>query len=262
MRRRHASWTRAARGRGALCCALAALWLGVLATQPAQAQAPCPFEPNAAPERCEKLARRAHKLNEQEARRSAILGYRTQHPWRVSLLADASLSALYLKDMYAVGLWGVGAGVSVLREVAPAWALRLDGLGRFGSGRVREYNPASSGPIDASAGYVGGAELRVAMLWRLNTMYVGPALALGFLHLQERTLHAADFASESDDAFDDTTLHIPANAAFAALGVIIGGEPIPRGPFSINLHFTPGIWDDMRHLYLSVALELSIKLWD
>ena len=81
--------------------------------------------------------------------------------------------------------------------------------------------------------------------------------------MQERTLHAADFAGESDHALhDDTTLRIPANTAFVGVGVVLGGEPIPRGPYSINLHFTPGVWGDMRHLYLSAALELSIKLWD
>lgn len=165
--------------------------------------------------------------------------------------------------MIAVGLWGIGVGVSVLREVAPAWALRTDALGRFCGGRIREYNPAHAGPIDTSAGYVGGAELRVAMLRRLRAVYVGPALALGFMHLRERTLRATDFVAEPDRAFyDDTTLHVPANVAFMGMGVVFGGEPVPRGPYSINLHFTPGVWGDMRHLYLSAALELSIKVWD
>jgi hypothetical protein len=239
------------------------LLLGVLATQSARAEAPCPYEAYATPERCEKLARRAYKLGEREARKRAILDYRAQHPWRVSLLADASFSALGLKDMYAAGLWGVGAGASVLRELLPTWALRMDVLARFGSGRIRMYNPADSGLIETSAGYVGGVELRTAWLWRLRAVYVGPAVALGYLHLRESTLDAADFATAVDDAVhDETTLHIPANAPFLGLGVVLGGEPIPRGPYSINVHFTPGAWGDMRHLYLSVALELSIKLWD
>jgi hypothetical protein len=242
-------------------CWLWLLLLGVLTTQTVQAQAPCPFDPYASYERCEKLARRAQKLNEREMRRSAILNYRVQHPWRVSLLADTSFSALGLTNMYAVGFWSVGAGASVLREVAPAWTLRMDALGRFGHGRIRDYGFDYSAPIDASAGYVAGAEARVAMLWRLRAVYAGPALSLGYLHLPERTLHEADFVPDRE-SYTDTTLHIPANAAFFGVGVVFGGEPIPRGPYSINLHFTPGAWGDMRHLYLSAAIELSIKLWD
>ncbi|HEX6243576.1 MAG TPA: hypothetical protein VFZ61_21835 [Polyangiales bacterium] len=44
--------------------------------------------------------------------------------------------------------------------------------------------------------------------------------------------------------------------------MVLGAEPVPRAPVSINVHITPGVWNDFRHMYMSVALDVSVKLWD
>ena len=237
----------------------------LLAAAPrANAQWVCPLEPGAPPARCAKLEHRAEKLRLRAERDAAVRAYRSAHPWRVSLLLETSLFGLGLGHVNVAGSWGVGAGVSTLRELGGSWALRMDGLGRFGRGHISSWGFANPGPIDASTDFLGGVELRAAMLARFHNVYIGPALALGLLGLQRQTLHEADFPGEGGD-YDhgfSATVRVPSAAAFMAAGLMVGGEPAPRGPVSFNLHMTPGVWNDFRHFYFSIALDVSVKLWD
>jgi hypothetical protein len=55
---------------------------------------------------------------------------------------------------------------------------------------------------------------------------------------------------------------VPRHTAQLAAGFVLGGELTPGGLVGFNVHFTPGVWDDFRHLYLDVGLAMTIKLWD
>jgi hypothetical protein len=245
------------------CVALA--WLSLASGAHAQVIAPfvCPVDPYVYPERCEKLARRQQRQLEKQARAAEVEIYRAQHPLRVSAIIESDLFMLGLGNSYVAGFWGLAAGPSLLHELAPAWAVRADLLGRFGHGHISNWNIDSGGPIDATAGFFGGVELHGALLRRMGAVYLGPALSLGFLHLNDQTLHEDAF--EHEDGFDHgnhRTVQVPHDAAFFAGGFVLGGEPVPDGQVGLNLHFMPGVWNDFRHLYLDLALVVTIKLWD
>lgn len=245
------------------CVALA--WLALATSAHAQVTTPfvCPVDPFIYPERCEKLARRQERQLEKQMRAIEIESYRAQHRLRVSAVAESDLFMLGLGNAYVAGFWGVAAGPSLLYELAPAWTLRADLVGRFGHGHLSNWNVDSPRPIDTTAGFFGGVELHGALLRRMGSVYLGPALSLGFLHLNEQTLYEADFAH--DDGFyhsDFGRVQVPHDAAFLAAGFVLGGEPAPGGQVGLNLHLMPGIWNDFHHLYMDLALVVTIKLWD
>lgn len=213
----------------------------------------CPVDPLIYPDKCEKLARR-HE-------RGAVMAlYPMQHPLRVSAIVEGDAFMLGLGDLYVAGFWGVAAGPSLVYEVAPPWALRFDLIGRLGHGHISSWNVDSPGPIDASAGYLGGVAARTAVLRRMRVMYFGGTLALGFVHLTKRTLHEQDFDDSTHDF--DKTVRVPRDAAYFAAGFVLGGELSPGGRVGFNVHLTPGAWNDFRHLYMEAAFVVSVKLWD
>jgi hypothetical protein len=226
----------------------------------------CPVDPFVYAEKCEKLARREQQRAERERYRVQhqveLERYRVQHPLRVSLVAQGDLFMLGLGNNYVAGFWGVAAGASLVYEIAPSWALRFDLLGRFGHGHISNWNVDYPGPIDTSAGYLGGVEVQGSMLRRIGVMYLGPVLSLGLLHLHDQTLHEQDFKDERDgDAFH-STVRVPSNASFLAGGVVLGSELTPSGQVGFNIRLTPGVWNDFHHFYLDFAFALTVKLWD
>jgi hypothetical protein len=122
------------------------------------------------------------------------------------------------------------------------------------------------GPIDGVIGSLTRTAIchvHGTLLRRIGVFYIGPALSVGLLHLRGQTLHEQDFKDENgSERGYGLTVRMPDNAAFLAGGFVVGGEPIPGGQWGVNLHLLPGIWNDFRHLYLDVALVVTVKVWD
>lgn len=238
---------------------IASAWLCLVRAAEAQ-PSPCPIDPYLYPEKCAKIARRRERQAEKAARIAAEEAYRVAHPLRISAIAQADLFMLGLGNAYVAGFWGLSAGASLAYELEPRAALRVDLSARFGRGHISNWNIDDPGPIDTSAGYLAGAELRAAYLRRMRAFYVGPALSLGLLHLRGRTLREEDFRERDESS--GHTVHVPHDAAWLAGGVMFGAELTPSGGIGLNCQIMPGIWNDFRHLYGDVSLVLTVKLWD
>lgn len=239
-----------------------ALFLGAIAPR-ASAQAPtpfvCPLDQFANPEKCQRLAERQEKREARERKVQEEERYLREHPFRIALATQFDLFMLGLGDSYVAGFWGFAAGPSLVFEFAGP-TLRADLLGRFGHGHISNWNIDSGGPISASAGYLGGVEAQLSLLFRIRSVFIGPTFSLGYFHLRAQTLQERDFDDTIDN--DSYTVAVPGDSAFLAAGLIGGWELTPGGQVGINLHITPGVWNDFAHLYLNLALNLSVKLWD
>jgi hypothetical protein len=185
----------------------------------------------------------------------ALVAYRRQHPVRrnVAVQCDGFLLGLGHATGAAVTTLTVGLGLQ--RDLRPGLTARLDLLGRIGEGAINDWS--FDGALHTKTGLVGGAELHGELLVRPNAFYLGPAFSVGFLRLASREL-----IGSADDWERAHVVHVPGLAAYVVAGLALGVESTPEGGMGVGLRIMGGVWNDMRHPYLQLSLNLTFKVWD
>jgi len=181
-----------------------------------------------------------------------------QHPWRLSLVLSPSFALLGMDRRnsareYGGGMWGVGVGVAIQRELGPI-ALRLEVMSRAGAGRIRSYQATAGGNyggISDRTGAIWAGEVRQQVLIRPHPFYAGPMIAAGVLRLDGRTHREPG-----------ETLHVPKLATFVAGGGVIGWELGANGQISLGMSALVGAWDELGHAFVQLGLMEGVVVWD
>lgn len=247
--------------RNWLCRSLAVVSLFFLASSgAAQVAGPCPPKLEARPARCALYVREAER---EQAERTEAVAYRVQHRWSLGVVLQGDGTLLGLGDVNVAATSSLSMGIALRHWINPRLRWRLDLLGRVGEGSIDSWNLENLGDIHDHTGPFGGAELHGELLVHPGRAYVGPALSVGVLRMRGRTLREEDYAREPEDHYINglDRAHVPDLGAYVAGGMTFGVES-PQAGMAVGLRLLMGVWNDLKHPYLQVALNVTIGVWD
>jgi hypothetical protein len=252
--------------RSIACCLLALCALLFVPSAHAQVtRIECPPKLLARPERCRAYQAKRELVAAEKAARAArqaeLEAYRRAHRTRVSVVAQLDGFLLGMGDINVTSALSLTSGVSLQRFVNERLLGRLELLGRIGGGRIDSWNVENLGAISDHTGLLGGMELHTELLVHPDAFYMGPALSVGWLHMSERTLHEEDYRGY-DEGSDPDVVHIPHDAAYLAAGVAVGFAARTDSGVAVGIRALGGVWNELRHLYLQLALNVAVRVWD
>jgi hypothetical protein len=208
---------------------------------------------------CAKLEHKYVLRREKLREIAALNAHREAHPWklRLSLVPTVAFFGLESKGsstQYSAEMWGLGSGLSVLREYRYA-ALVVEGLARIGVGSIHSWSARGGNP-HRGTGLIAGGELHAEFRFRRRYFFGGPAASIGVLHFQnDRDL----YERESDGG---SAILVPRNASFAVVGGALGREVGPPGRAEIGARALVGAWNHFDRGYVQLSFTVACRLWN